>query len=235
VSVDSHADDDIAACAAADSTWYAFVLTAQNAADGALCATWALANKRLFMIDLADSEIKAGTGLANTVRAAANDYCAVSYHAIMSEFMSAAWLGNCLPMTPGSETWKFKTLGGVTADVLTDAEATFIEADNGNWYTSVGGISITQNGTCGKPQYIDVVRFIDWLKSNMQYDVYGVLTANKKVPYTDTGIALLEAAIRGRLKIGEDVGGLRAGESTVTLEPRHSRYLFHRRACRCHP
>ena len=219
ISTTSTPQTDLAACLAADSSWYAFVLTFQNKVDGALAATWAASNKRLFLIDLADNDVK-GSGssdLASTVKTAANGYTAVCYHQLMEEFMSAAWLGNCLPLVSGTETWKFKTLGGVTADILTDAEVGYINGKYGNWYQSLGGVNITQNGTTGKPQFIDVVRFIDWLKANLQYDVYTILVNNPKVPYSDAGVALIEGAIRGRLQIGEKVGGLLAGQSTVSV------------------
>ena len=50
----------------------------------------------------------------------------------------------------------------------------------------------------------------------MQYDVYTILVNNPKVPYSDAGVALIEGAIRGRLLIGEKVGGLLEGKSIVS-------------------
>jgi len=220
VSVDDHADDDLVACAAADSGWYAFVTTFQNKVNGALLATQAEALKKLFIVDVADTAVK-GSGssdLASLVETAAQQYTAVCYHTDMSEFMCAAWLGNCLPRDPGSETWKFKMLASISADILTESEIGYIKGKHANWYQSLGGVNIVQEGWTGGNQFIDVVRFIDWLKANIQYDVYGILVRNSKVPYKDGGVALIEGSLRARLKIGIKVGGLaESPEPTVTV------------------
>jgi hypothetical protein len=223
VTADSQADDDIAACAAADSGWYAFVLTHQNKADGTLCAVAASALKKLFVIDVADTEVK-GSGssdLASVCEAAADEYTVVCYHALNNQFMSAAWLGKCLPYDPGTETWKFKTLAGITADILTESEIGYIKAKHGNWYQELGGVNITQEGWTSGAEFIDTVRFIDYLKANIQYDVYGILVNNAKVPYTDGGVALIEGSLRGRLANEEGTEqrprGLAPGSSTVTV------------------
>ena len=226
ITADSSPDDDIAACAAFDNSWYAFIATHQNATDGATLATWAEANKKLFIIDLSDSDLKLSSietnmgDLASVVCVAGEQRTAVCYHAKMEEFMSAAWLGKCLPMDPGSETWKFKTLASISADVLTDSETGFMKEKNCNWYQTVGGINITQEGKTGLPQYIDAVRFLDWLQANLQYDVFAVLANNKKVAYTDKGVALLEAAIRARLGIGVKKGGLKDDPAPTVTVPR---------------
>ena len=203
VSVDDHANNDIAAIAAADSTWYSFVTTHQNAANGALLASWAESNHKLFLIDLADSDIK-GSGssdLASVVETAGDVYTAVSYHQDMSQFMSAAWLGKCLPDDPGTNTWKFKTLSTISADILTDSEIGYISGKHANWYQEIAGVNITQEGWTGGNEFIDVTIFVDWLKANLAADVFGILVNNKKVPYTEGGIALVESAVRGRLDI----------------------------------
>jgi hypothetical protein len=237
VTADSGADHDIAACAAADSNWYAFMLTHQNKADGVLCAVAASALKKLFIIDVADTDVK-GSGssdLASVCEAASDEYTAVCYHSKMNEFMSAAWLGNCLPLTPGSETWKFKTLSGITADILTDSEIGYIKAKHGNWYQELGGVNIIQEGWTSGAEFIDTVRFIDWLKSNIQYDVYGILVNNPKVPYTDSGIALIEASLRGRLLTGIKVGGLASDPAPTVTVPTVANELAVDRANRTIP
>jgi hypothetical protein len=219
ITAHSSVEADLTACAAADSGWYAFVVTHQNAQDGAYQAVWAEANNKLHIINLADTDIKitGSSDLASVVKAAGQQQTAVCYHQKQSEFLSAAWLGNCLPFDPGSETWAFKTLASITADVLTESEVGYIDGKYGNWYTSEGGRNITQRGTTGKPQFIDTVRFLAWLQANIQYDEYGVLVSLPKVPYTDAGVGLLENALRARLQKGVDVGGLASFTVTAPL------------------
>jgi hypothetical protein len=224
ISVDSEAEEDIAACATADSSWYSFMLTFQNAADGTQCAAWAESNSKLFGIDLADTAIKtsATSDLAYTNKGLSHGRSFVSYHALVDEFMTAAWLGNCLPFDPGTETWMFKTLSGVTADILTDAEVGYIKGKYGNCYTIVAGVAITQWGwtSLGATMFIDQVRFTDFAKARIAEDVFGVLAANKKIPYTDGGIALIQNVIQGRLdSMVEPNGGLAANPRPICTVP----------------
>ncbi len=61
-------------------------------------------------------------------------------------------------------------------------------------------------------EWIDVIRFRDWLKAEMQANVFGALKANRKVPYTDSGIGLIEGKMEETLKKGQDIGGIAATE-----------------------
>ena len=58
-------------------------------------------------------------------------------------------------------------------------------------------------------EWIDVIRFRDWLKADMQTRVFQVLKSNRKVPFTDSGIGLVEGAMERSLKEGQDIGGYR--------------------------
>ena len=51
-------------------------------------------------------------------------------------------------------------------------------------------------------EFIDIVRGVDWLTSRIQEFVYSVLVNSNKVPYTDSGIAAIEAEIRRALQLG---------------------------------
>lgn len=120
----------------------------------------------------------------------------------------AAWEGRVLPLDPGSETWAFKTLAGVTVDTLTDSEQNFLDGKNGNYYIQVAGINITKNGKMAGGEFIDVVRFRDWLQARIEEDVFAILANSDKVPYTDGGIAIIESALRKVLREGQQVGGI---------------------------
>jgi hypothetical protein len=111
-------------------------------------------------------------------------------------------LGSRLPANPGSDTWDLKTLVGVPADVLTETQTLAITAKSGNFYTTIAGINVSNNGLCPGGEYVDVVRFIDWLNSNIQIDVFSLLIAYPKVPYTNIGITMVTNAVKNRIKIG---------------------------------
>ncbi|MCK5605471.1 hypothetical protein KAR91_26500, partial [Candidatus Pacearchaeota archaeon] len=58
-------------------------------------------------------------------------------------FPEFAWMGGLLPKTPGSITWKFKTLIGIITDILTSTAVTNIQGKNCNVYETIAGIDIT--------------------------------------------------------------------------------------------
>ena len=57
-------------------------------------------------------------------------------------------------------------------------------------------VSITQNGKVAAGEWIDVIRFRDWLQEEITVNVFNALVNSDKVPYTDDGIAIIETQIR---------------------------------------
>ncbi len=114
-------------------------------------------------------------------------------------FPEFAWLGGLLPKAPGSITWKFKQLVGVTPDVLTTTAVNNIEAKNGNTYQTVGGVNITQQGIVASGEFIDIIRGIDWIQARIGENVFSVLVNADKIPYTDPGVGVIIGTIRSFL------------------------------------
>jgi hypothetical protein len=227
-SVDSEAEEDIAACLAADSGWYAFMSTFENQADGALLAEWAENAKHPQIIALADSDLKTSStaDLATAVKAAAYEYTSVWYHQLPGEFFSAGFLGMWLPYDPGTETASFKTIAGQTADILTDNEITVMGGSDGasgklcNFYDNLGGVNITESGLTGSGMFLDEVRGLDWQQSDMQVGVFTVILNNPKVPFTDPGIAMIEKEVRASLSRGVKKDFLSADPAPSVIVPR---------------
>jgi hypothetical protein len=120
------------------------------------------------------------------------------------EYPEAAWFGKVLPLDPGSETWKFKTLAGVAYSDLSTTQSNNALNKNANTYEYIGNVGITQNGTSGQGEFLDIVRGVDWLKSTIQTYVYRTLVTLPKVPYTDAGIAAIQAQVQRALQQGID-------------------------------
>ena len=57
-------------------------------------------------------------------------------------------------------------------------------------------------------EWIDIIRFRDWLKNNMQMGVFNLFVINPKVAYTDSGIGLIENAMKASLRRGQQIGGI---------------------------
>lgn len=222
----NHADPgiatDLGAIALIDSSWYCLLTLYNSKACVTAAAGWVESAEKLYVVASLDSEIatvaaSGATDVAKTLKTSAYFRTAPIYHQNNGSFADAAFAGAVLPYDPGSETWKFKTLAGVPTTTLTPTWQGNIIAKSCNYYYDVAGLRMTAEGVVSGGEYIDVIRFRDWLKIRIQERVALTLKNNIKVPYTDKGIALIEADVKAQLTEGEDVGGLVPGESVVTV------------------
>ncbi len=211
-SIDFGVEDELNDILGVDSSFYAVVCPFQSEAIGTEIADWAEANEKLYVASVQDSATitaaVGGTDWADDFKDAAYARSALIYHPDNGEFADAAWLGKCLPFDPGSETWKFKTLAGVSSVILSPTHQVNLEAKRCNYYYEVAGINITTQGVVSANEYVDVVRFRDWLKARISESVFALLVSMKKVPYTDRGIAMIQGRVSAVLKQGVEVGGL---------------------------
>ena len=108
----------------------------------------------------------------------------------------------------GSETWVNKSLAAVNISKFTSTVINALEKDPASYYIKIGNTGLVQGGKVRAGEWIDVIRFRDWLKADMQTRVFQVLKSNRKVPFTDSGIGLVEGAMERSLKEGQDIGGI---------------------------
>lgn len=209
---------DLAAIVAEDDDWYGLAIEAHDAAAITAVAAWAETNRKLFVPTTGDTDClgSGSTDIMSTEQALSHVYTAIFYSDDPSQYAGAAAIGATFPFDPGSQTWAYKTLSGVSAVSMTSTEKSNVEGKNGNHYTEVGGINVTYPGKTAGGEWIDVTRFVDWLRATMQADLYQQLVDSRKVPYTADGIAVIEAAIRSALLLGVARGGLAAG--TIGVE-----------------
>lgn len=213
---------DMVAILAAGNDWYGLLLDSNGTAEIKAAAAWTESNGFLFVCNTTDAAC--ATSSTSDVMsdlktsAYARTACLYSQTQLLS-YSGAAWMGNRFPNPPGSDTWAFKTLKGVPADNLTAAQIHFVENKNGNVYTALAGLNITQFGKTPSGEWIDTTRFIDWLSSTMQISYFGVLANNPKIPFTDSGIDTMRATVMGVLQKGIDAGGLAATPPPVVTFP----------------
>ena len=201
--------DDLTAINNANSTWYALIATTRDVATVKSIAAWVEARIKLFGTasdNLDIINVPAGTD-TTSIAAFFNQLgyvrTFVMYHQDAAlDFPEAAWFGRVLPLEPGSETWKFKTLNGISYSNLTTTQSNNALNKKANTYEFVGGVGITSNGTVAQGEYIDTVRGIDWLTSRIQEFVFSVLVQNPKVPYTDAGITVIQSEVMRALSLG---------------------------------
>lgn len=208
-------DDALSALLLVTQDFYAIAIDVNSDANIDEVAAWALANERLAFFGPQVTDPADYTATANPLRTGTNTR-AVSLVRRERDFAECAWMGECLPFDPGSQTWSLKSPAGVAADTWTESEITTLETDNSNHATSVAGLTIVRNGITHGGEWIDVVRGLDWLTSRLQERVYTALVNARKIPYTDDGAAVIANAIRGVLRDAENKGLLTPGSSTVT-------------------
>lgn len=230
---------DLAAIALYDNDWYGLVTLYNSNACVAVAEAWAETNKKVYIADTNDTaSITAATGGGDTIDdifTAARARTSGWYHHAPNEMLAAALLGKCLPFTPGSETWKFKTLSGVTVAAMTSTQRSNLTGKRGNGYETMGSVNITFNGQMGDGQFIDTRRFIDWLDDDMGKSVAEALAGASKIPYTDKGIALIENKMRGSLRRGVQSGGLAAEPEPDVTVPKAASVSVANKAARILP
>lgn len=125
-----------------------------------------------------------------------------------TDYPDAGVMARCFAVLPGGETWANKRLAGVTTDRLTEGEYKAITDKNGNTFEPFRNVTITQNGKVAAGEWIDVIRFRDWLTETIQTEVFSVMINRDKLPYTDAGIAIVENTINAVLELGQTRGGI---------------------------
>lgn len=134
-----------------------------------------------------------------------------------TQFPECALVGYQLQEQPGSNTWAYKALSGVTVSSLSDTESTNIHNKNASTYEKVGGLNSTIGAKMFGGEWIDVIIFVDWLEQRMKERLWSRMANSKKIPYTAAGAAIIEAEIRAQLNDGIRVGGL-ASSPAPTVE-----------------
>jgi hypothetical protein len=201
----------LTAIALVSNTWYGIIALTRTLAHQQLIAAWVETNKKLAVLASADSNVISGTGdIAEYVETQGYDRTAVLYHSSADltgdEFPDAAWIGKMFPGDPGESNWMFKTLTGITPDAFTTAQRNTVLGKNGNIYSSVAGISMTEKGTVGSGEYLDVIWGLDYMSANIQNKVFSLLVNSAKVPFTDAGIQGVVAKVKEALQEAVAIG-----------------------------
>lgn len=192
--------------------WYGFAVctTDEDTLDEA--ATWAEANQKLFGFTVSVSDGNIENPLGTSYNYTFGFVTKITATKPDNAYTHIACMARAMSYVAGSETWAFKTLAGIEPENFDSSDITGIEANNLNYFVRCAGKNITLNGKTCSGEWIDVIRFRDWLKNDMQMRVYNVLIGNSKVFYTTAGINLVENAMIASLKQGQANGGIAEDE-----------------------
>lgn len=203
--------DAIAAIAAENATWYGFTDVANNSADVLAYAAWAEANKKLFFAVLPTAALGAG-GVAETLKTTNYYRTAWWYTAdVATQFQQVAAMAKGFSKLPGADDWANMTLAATPSTLLSETVAQNIFTLNGNTFEPVRNTASTFNGKVAAGEWVDVIRGRDWLEEEASTRLYSFFL-DRKVPYTDKGIASIENQLRGALNLAVTRGVLAPDE-----------------------
>ena len=192
-----------------DGSWYGICLAGfTDSTDLTAVATWAEANEKLFGFTFTSNTAPIDISSLNRTFAVYGGSEVDGTTTAANEYASVALMAKCLGYVSGAETWALKTLNGIKPSALTDAQITAFDSGNITYYQTYGGVNVTLRGKVGSGEWIDIIRFRDWLKTQIQISVFNYLRENSKVAYNDSGITGVQNVILSVLKTGQENGGI---------------------------
>ena len=206
----------MAAIVAYDNDWYGWALADRTPENIIAAANWTETVRKLFGTSIAEAGAYDPESVTDTGYLLYNGNFYRThwwYHKdANTDFPETAVMARCFAIEPGGESWANKKLAAVTADGLTEGQYQAITKKNGNTFERFRNVSVTQNGKVAAGEWIDVIRFRDWLQEEITVNVFNALINRDKIPYTDEGIAVIEAQVRKALQLGVRRGGIAPDE-----------------------
>lgn len=209
--------DDLSAILDEDSAWYGLVMTERTKQDQLNAAEWTEANQKLFITATNEADVLVAgttTDLLSLLKDTRYFRTAAIYHADAdTQYPDAAWAGRVFTIAPGGETWALKSLSSITASKITATQRQTIYNKGGNTFEFYQSqIALTNPGKVAAGEWIDVIRFRDWLKDTIQVNMTQMLINRDKLPYTNAGIQVAVNNLRASLQEGVNAGGIAGDE-----------------------
>lgn len=202
------------------SDWYGLALESTFSDKDTILEVikWTEANNKMFcftLTDIAQLPETSGTTYLRSFGIYAGSVAAETQPE-ENKYAGVAWMAKCFGYDPGSETWAFKELASVSPSNLKNSLKTQLSNANITYYTTYAGKNITSadGGKVVGNEWIDTIRFRDWLKNYMQERIFNLFVGNSKLQFTDNGITAIESKMIEALKRGQEVGGIAPNEYT---------------------
>jgi hypothetical protein len=165
---------------------------------------------KLFFMSSADANMlnpADATDIASLLKAKTYDRSITLYSADAANHPELGYMGGQLPKDPGSITWAYKAIKGAVVDTINSGEKSAVQGKNGNTYTTVAGLNVTEEGKVASGEFIDVMHGIDFITARLKENIFALLANVDKVPFTDQGIASIENEVRGVLQqaVGQSI------------------------------
>jgi hypothetical protein len=196
--------NDLIAIANENNDWYGIIDVTHDPTKIVEIAAWVEANEKLQFTVLDDWSASSPAAALQTGNYFRTAWWSVADAA--TDFVDVAIASKSFTKYPGQETWANAQLQAVPYLNMTETAAQAVFTLNGNTFEPFRNISITQNGKVTGGEWIDIIRFRDWLCETIKVNIFQQMVDNR-IPYTDPGIAI----IRSRLIQSLDQGVVRGG------------------------
>jgi hypothetical protein len=219
---ESGLENDLNAIEEEDGDWYGVLLDCNSAAHIDELAEWIESRVAISVVQSADWNVKdAGEDddIASVMKTDAITRTGGIFHREIGTPAAAAWMAKELPKNPGQSTWAHKTLATIGANKLTTGEKNAINGKNWSWYATVGGQNITFEGKTPAGEFLDIMHQVDFSTTRVKEALFGMFTANDKIPQTDRGIEMARSTVFGVLKQCASTDFPIFDESTIVVDP----------------
>lgn len=203
--------DDLAAIENDDPGWYGLLTDVSSGAAINSAAAWVEGRRKIYFPmsgdwDIADNNQSGDVGSELVAKSYTRTF--PIWHRMIggSEWANGAYAAVILAPDVGSSIASFKSLAGISADNLRAGEQSALKAKKWAMYQNLGGLNLTYGGQSPSGRYVDTVRGVDWLHSEMQLDILMLFANNAKIPFTTSGLSLIKGTLENVL-----VKGIRRG------------------------
>lgn len=222
--------DDLAAVDAVDPSWYCAVFPGLSDTDilAAATALEAMTKIGAFASDSANNFQQSGTDdLLSKFRSKAFDRSfLITSPAQADAGIESGIVGGQLPKDPGSSTWGYKPIKGISVDVLKPAQVAAVAGTprtgdlgkHGNVYVNIGGVNVFFPGVMASGTFIDTRIGVDSLTSVAKTNIMQLLIDQEKIPYTEAGCVQIESAIRAAINTHVGYGFLDSDPATIKVD-----------------
>jgi hypothetical protein len=205
-SADPGITQDLTDIYADNPNWYGLTIDTQDKASIKAAAAWLEAKELIGVFCSADSacfDANSTTDVLAEIEALSYTRCAVMFHPDYGEPAECSALAILMANTPGSTTMAWKTLPGIRAVDLTDAQMNAIEAKNGSHYSTTAS-NMFFEGKTPSGEFLDTTQGIDWVNARIAERAGERLKNAKKLPYDQSTANVFASVVASVLKEGQD-------------------------------
>ena len=211
--------DTLIAAAAVNADFYAVAFNRHYRADSAqllALAAWAEGNERPAFITTNDAGVADASNtsdIASQLKAAGHQRTYLHYSSHVNEYPEIAAFAILATTSFNGhntvKTLKFKHLALVTAEAIGADALAAIKRKNANVQYMTAGVSMADDGIMVGGNWLDEIHGADALAEEVRTRVFGLFArTSTKIPYTESGMALIKAEVRGALSQFEGNGFL---------------------------